>query len=67
VFRPGWLWRPAKPPITWRFGFPAKVLIPGDNWYHAFPNLYAIRSTPYRDFAAWTNSLGALAEMGGRV
>ncbi|MEM6988596.1 MAG: alkyl/aryl-sulfatase, partial [Pseudomonadota bacterium] len=26
-----------------------RVLIPGDNWYHAFPNLYAIRGTPYRD------------------
>ena len=32
--------------VVW---FPeAGVLLPGDNWYHAFPNLYAIRGTPYR-------------------
>lgn len=43
------------------------VLIPGDNWYHAFPNLYAIRGTPYRDFAAWADSLGALAELNAEV
>ena len=39
----------------------ARVLFSGDNWYHAFPNLYAIRGTPYRDFAAWANSLNLLA------
>jgi uncharacterized sulfatase len=44
-----------------------KVLIPGDNWYHAFPNLYAIRGTPYRDFAAWADSLTLLAELGAEV
>ncbi|OED40840.1 hypothetical protein AB833_10960 [Chromatiales bacterium (ex Bugula neritina AB1)] len=44
-----------------------KVLIPGDNWYHAFPNLYAIRGTPYRDFAAWADSLLLLAELGAEV
>jgi alkyl sulfatase BDS1-like metallo-beta-lactamase superfamily hydrolase len=38
-----------------------RVLISGDNWYHAFPNLYAIRGTPYRDFAAWAESLSLLA------
>lgn len=38
-----------------------RVLISGDNWYHAFPNLYAIRGTPYRDFAAWAESLTLLA------
>ena len=43
------------------------VLIPGDNWYHAFPNLYAIRGTPYRDFAAWADSLAQLAELGAAV
>lgn len=41
----------------------AGVLFPGDNWYHAFPNLYAIRGTPYRDFAAWADSLGVLAAL----
>ncbi len=45
----------------------AKVLFPGDNWYHAFPNLYAIRGTPYRDFAAWADSLAMLAELGAEV
>ena len=38
-----------------------RVLFSGDNWYHAFPNLYAIRGTPYRDFAGWAESLGLLA------
>jgi len=44
-----------------------KVLIPGDNWYHAFPNLYAIRGTPYRDFAAWADSLNLLDNLGAEV
>ena len=34
-----------------------KVLLPGDNFYKAFPNLYTIRGTPYRDLVAWVNSL----------
>lgn len=45
----------------------AAILFPGDNWYHAFPNLYAIRGTPYRDFAAWADSLKMLADLGARV
>ncbi|WP_305984482.1 alkyl/aryl-sulfatase [Roseibium sp. MMSF_3544] len=45
----------------------AGVLFPGDNWYHAFPNLYAIRGTPYRDFAAWADSLDLLAGLGATV
>ena len=32
-----------------------KILFSGDNFYHAFPNLYAIRGTPYRDFDAWAD------------
>lgn len=43
------------------------VLLCGDNWYHAFPNLYAIRGTPYRDFAAWADSLDRLAGLGANV
>ena len=39
----------------------SRVLIPGDNWYHAFPNLYAIRGTAYRDFGVWANTLEMLA------
>ena len=45
----------------------AGVLLPGDNWYHAFPNLYAIRGTPYRDYATWADSLAMLTELGAEV
>ena len=34
-----------------------KVLLPGDNIYKAFPNLYAIRGTAYRDVMDWARSL----------
>ncbi len=34
-----------------------KVLLPGDNIYKSFPNLYTIRGTPYRDVKQWANSL----------
>ena len=44
-----------------------KILFPGDNWYHSFPNLYAIRGTPYRDFAAWAASLALLDKLGADV
>jgi uncharacterized sulfatase len=44
-----------------------RVLFGGDNWYHSFPNLYAIRGTPYRDFAAWARTLGMLADLGAEV
>ena len=38
--------------------FPAeRVLFPGDNFYAAFPNLYPIRGSRYRDVAAWADSL----------
>jgi len=51
--------------VVW---FPeAEVLIPGDNWYHAFPNLYAIRGTPYRDFSAWADSLALLENLNAEV
>jgi uncharacterized sulfatase len=44
-----------------------KVLFPGDNWYHAFPNLYAIRGTSYRDFGVWADTLQMLAQLGAEV
>jgi len=44
-----------------------KVLICGDNWYHSFPNLYAIRGTPYRDYEAWAQTLGKLAALQANV
>jgi len=40
-----------------------KLLFSGDNFYHAFPNLYAIRGTPYRDFATWADTLDMLADL----
>ena len=39
------------------------VLFCGDNWYHSFPNLYAIRGTAYRDYEAWAQTLGRLAAL----
>jgi len=33
------------------------VLMPGDNIYKAFPNLYSIRGTLYRDVLAWAHSI----------
>jgi len=44
-----------------------RVLLPGDNWYHAFPNLYAIRGTAYRDFGVWADSLALLDSLGAEV
>jgi len=37
-----------------------RILFSGDNFYHAFPNLYAIRGTPYRDFDAWADAMDQL-------
>lgn len=38
-----------------------KLLFCADNYYTGFPNLYAIRGTPYRDFEVWADSLDKLA------
>ncbi|MCW9033735.1 MAG: alkyl/aryl-sulfatase [Rhodospirillales bacterium] len=40
-----------------------KVLLPGDNFYKAFPNLYAIRGTAYRDVLEWAKSLDMMREL----
>lgn len=34
-----------------------KALLPGDNFYKAFPNLYTIRGTCYRDVMQWAKSI----------
>jgi alkyl sulfatase BDS1-like metallo-beta-lactamase superfamily hydrolase len=34
-----------------------RVLLPADNFYKSFPNLYAIRGTAYRDVTLWVKSL----------
>ena len=40
-----------------------KVLLPADNFYKSFPNLYAIRGTAYRDVMLWVNSLDKMREL----
>jgi alkyl sulfatase BDS1-like metallo-beta-lactamase superfamily hydrolase len=40
-----------------------RVLLPGDNIYRAFPNLYTIRGTLYRDVLAWAHSLDAMRDL----
>lgn len=38
-----------------------KVLLAGDNFYQTFPNLYAIRGTPYRNVLKWADSVAKMA------
>ena len=44
-----------------------RILFSGDNWYHAFPNLYAIRGTAYRDFQKWADSLYLMSELDAEI
>ncbi len=37
-----------------------RILFCADNYYHSFPNLYAIRGTAYRDFEAWADTIDGL-------
>lgn len=37
-----------------------RILLPGDNLYKAFPNLYTIRGTSYRDPRGWADSLDVM-------
>ena len=37
-----------------------RVLLPGDNFYQAFPNLYAIRGVPLRRVDHWVESLASM-------
>ena len=39
------------------------VLIPGDNFYWAFPNLYTIRGTPFRSLKNWYRSIDAMRDI----
>lgn len=36
------------------------ALFSGDNYYACWPNLYALRGTPYRDISLWAESLDTL-------
>lgn len=40
-----------------------KVLFSADNYYTGFPNLYAIRGTPYREFEIWAQTLDMLEQV----
>jgi len=42
----------------------ARVLLPGDDFYKAFPNLYAIRGARLRPVAPWVTSLGLMIDLG---
>ncbi|MBI2425832.1 MAG: alkyl/aryl-sulfatase [Candidatus Hydrogenedentes bacterium] len=44
-----------------------KVLLCGDNYYNAFPNLYAIRGTSYRDVRGWAESLEKMLAEGAEA
>lgn len=41
-----------------------KVLLPGDDIYRTFPNLYAIRGTTARNVLTWTHSLRLMRDLG---
>lgn len=40
-----------------------KLLMPGDNFYRSFPNLYAIRGTAYRDVMDWVRSVDLMRDL----
>ncbi|MEL0613030.1 alkyl/aryl-sulfatase [Marinomonas arenicola] len=40
-----------------------KIVFAADNFYHSFPNLYAIRGTMYRDFEVWANTLDKMQSL----
>jgi alkyl sulfatase BDS1-like metallo-beta-lactamase superfamily hydrolase len=40
-----------------------KVLMPGDNLYRTFPNLYTIRGTTYRNPRVWADSLEKMRDL----
>jgi len=43
-----------------------RILLPGDNVYKAFPNLYTVRGTRYRDVTKWARTVRQLDELGAR-
>lgn len=44
-----------------------RILLTGDNLYRAFPNLYTIRGTPYRDVESWYRSLDEMRALRPRA
>ncbi|NIB38533.1 alkyl/aryl-sulfatase [Pseudomaricurvus alkylphenolicus] len=39
-----------------------RVAFAGDNFYKSWPNLYAIRGTPYRDIRSWANAIDSVLQ-----
>lgn len=59
---------PGETPDQLMIHLPARgILLPADNYYHAFPNLYAIRGTPYRDVRRWVASLDRMIALNAEV
>ncbi len=55
---------PGETPDQVAVWFPEKrVLMPADNFYKSFPNLYAIRGTAYRDVMLWVRSLDKMRQL----
>jgi alkyl sulfatase BDS1-like metallo-beta-lactamase superfamily hydrolase len=44
-----------------------KVLIPADNFYWAFPNLYTIRGTSFRSLKQWYQSLDKMRDLKAEI
>ncbi len=44
-----------------------KILLPADNFYRSFPNLYAIRGTAYRDVTLWVKSLDRMRHLKPKI
>jgi len=44
-----------------------KVLMPGDNFYWTFPNLYTIRGTPFRGLQQWYESIDKMRDLNPEV
>ena len=44
-----------------------KVLMPGDNFYWTFPNLYTIRGTPFRSLQQWYQSIDKMRDLNPEV
>ena len=45
----------------------AGVLMPGDNWYRAFPNLYTVRGARPRPVHEWIRSLDAMRRLEAQI
>ncbi len=45
----------------------SRILLPGDNLYRAFPNLYTLRGTPYRDPRQWADSIDRMRALAPKI